>query len=315
MMKPNLAQEAIINIDARHDPPVRRDAMDGVTAQFDERLMGWVESLRAMLPQLLATLVVIVVTWGVAFLAKSIISRVGRKLHLRSNLIEVLSMLSSVGIWLSGTLMAVTILFPSITPANALTTLGLGSVAIGFAFKDTFENFLAGILILVREPFELGDFVECESIEGQVEEITIRDTRIRQTDGQLVVVPNHLLFQNPVTVRTSRDLRRITIACGVAYGEDVDAARDVIKEAVRKVDTVRNDVREVEIFAKAFGASSIDFEVTWWTGSKPLDVRQSRDQVVAAIKSALDSAGIEIPFPYRTMTFAEPLPVQHVDRE
>ncbi|MDE0589113.1 mechanosensitive ion channel family protein [Halocynthiibacter sp. C4] len=277
--------------------------------------MGWVESLRAMLPQLLATLVVIVVTWGVAFLAKSIISRVGRKLHLRSNLIEVLSMLSSVGIWLSGTLMAVTILFPSITPANALTTLGLGSVAIGFAFKDTFENFLAGILILVREPFELGDFVECESIEGQVEEITIRDTRIRQTDGQLVVVPNHLLFQNPVTVRTSRDLRRITIACGVAYGEDVDAARDVIKEAVRKVDTVRNDVREVEIFAKAFGASSIDFEVTWWTGSKPLDVRQSRDQVVAAIKSALDSAGIEIPFPYRTMTFAEPLPVQHVDRE
>ncbi|MCV6824862.1 mechanosensitive ion channel family protein [Halocynthiibacter sp. SDUM655004] len=268
-----------------------------------------------MLPQLLATLLVIVLTWGIAFLAKSIISRVGRKLHLRSNLIEVLSMLSSVGIWLSGILVAVTILFPSITPAKALTTLGLGSVAIGFAFKDTFENFLAGILILVREPFELGDFVECESIEGQVEEITIRDTRIRQTDGQLVVVPNHLLFQNPVTVRTSRDLRRITIACGVAYGEDVDEARDVIKEAVRKVDTVRNDVREVEIFAKAFGASSIDFEVTWWTGSKPLDVRQSRDQVVAAIKSALDSAGIEIPFPYRTMTFAEPLPVQHVDRE
>lgn len=287
--------------------------MDALTSMFDDRISGWVESLQAMLPQLLATVVVLFVTWGSASLAKLIGSRVGRKLRLRSNLIEVLTMLSSVSIWLAGILVAVTILFPSITPAKALTTLGLGSVAIGFAFKDTFENFLAGILILVREPFALGDFVECESIEGQVEEITIRDTHIRQTDGQLVVVPNHMLFQNPVTVRTSRDLRRITIDCGVAYGEDVEAARDVIKEAVRKVDTVRNDVREVEIFAKSFGASSIDFEVTWWTGSTPLDVRQSRDQVVAAVKRALDNAGIEIPFPYRTMTFAEPLPVKQVD--
>ena len=97
--------------------------------------------------------------------------------------------------------------------------------------------------------------------------------------------------------------------CGVAYGEDVDAAREVIANAVRGVDAVRDDVRDVEIFAQEFADSAINFEVTWWTGSRPIDIRSSRDKVVAAVKRALDDAGIEIPFPYRTLTFNEPLPI------
>ncbi|MCI2394042.1 mechanosensitive ion channel family protein [Aliiroseovarius sediminis] len=286
--------------------------MDEVVSYLNAQWSGFVGGAAEVLPELAAALIVILLTWGLSRLAKMGISRLGQRMRLRSNLIEVLVMLASVGFWLVGALIAVTLVFPSITPAKALTTLGLGSVAIGFAFKDTFENFLAGILILLREPFALGDFVECEDIEGQVEKITIRDTHIRQTDGQLVVVPNHMLFQNPVTVRTSRDLRRITVICGVAYGEDVDKAREVISDAVRNVHTVRDDVKDVQIFAKSFGASSIDFEVTWWTGSKPIDVRQSRDQVIAAVKRALDEKGIEIPFPYRTLTFAEPIPVTQV---
>jgi small-conductance mechanosensitive channel len=212
--------------------------------------------------------------------------------------------------WLFGVLIAVTIAFPTITPGKALTALGVGGVAIGFAFKDVFENFLAGILLLIREPFSVEDYIECEGFEGQVEEITIRDTHVRQTDGQLVVAPNAMFFKNPVTIRTARDVRRTTVICGVAYGEDVDAAREVIAQAVRGVDAVRDDVRDVEIFAQEFADSSINFEVTWWTGSRPIDIRSSRDKVVAAVKRALDDAGIEIPFPYRTLTFNEPLPVR-----
>ena len=98
-----------------------------------------------------------------------------------------------------------TIIFPGITPAKILTVLGLGSIAIGFAFKDIFENFLAGILILFREPFQIQDFIECEGIEGFVEDITIRDTHIRRVDGQRIVIPNAMLFKNPVYVRTDLD--------------------------------------------------------------------------------------------------------------
>lgn len=281
-----------------------------ITMILTDQLSGYAVALANMWPRLLAALIVIVVTWLITLVVRGLIARFGVRFRLRRNLIDVLRMLAACGIWLAGLLIALTVVFPTITPGRALTTLGLGSVAVGFAFKDTFENFLAGILILLREPFKIGDHVECDNVEGQVEEITIRDTRIRRTDGQLVVMPNHELFQNPVTVRTDQDLRRTTIICGVAYGENVDAARTVIEKAVRKVDSVRNDVKDVQVFAQAFGSSSIDFEVTWWTGSRPIDIRASRDQVVSAVKSALDEAGIEIPFPYRTLTFKEPLPLR-----
>ncbi|WP_299629285.1 mechanosensitive ion channel family protein [uncultured Tateyamaria sp.] len=285
---------------------------DTVVGPLVAQLSGWVDAGIAALPRLGFAILILLMTallsWGV----KALISRVGARTRLRRNLIDVLRLLTGTALWLTGALIALTVVFPSITPGRALTTLGLGSVAIGFAFKDTFENFLAGILILLREPFQIDDHVECEGAEGQIEAITIRDTHIRKTDGQLVVVPNAQLFHNPVTVRTDKAFRRTEITVGVAYGEDVDAARDVIADAVRAVDMVRDDVRDIQVFAKAFGASSIDFEVAWWTGSAPVDIRASRDKVVAAIKSALGNAGIEIPFPYRTLTVNGPLPVRAV---
>lgn len=273
------------------------------------QLEGYATGFWALLPQLILAIVFLIFVWAVIKILKWVLPRSLKRARMRRALVNVIIMLVTVGLWLFGVLIAVTIAFPTITPGKALTALGVGGVAIGFAFKDVFENFLAGILLLLREPFSIDDYIDCEDIEGQVEEITIRDTHVRQTDGQLVVAPNAMFFKNPVTIRTARDVRRTTIICGVAYGEDVDAAREVIANAVRNVDAVRNDVRDVEIFAQEFADSSINFEVTWWTGSRPIDIRSSRDKVVSAVKRALDDAGIEIPFPYRTLTFKEPLPL------
>ena len=281
---------------------------DWLSSILTQQVKQFIADFWAALPQIVVALVVLVLTWFVAKAVRALVARIARSTRMRRSLTEVLQMIVGATTWIVGILIATVIVFPSMTPAKMLTALGLGSVAIGFAFKDVFENFLAGILILFREPFRLNDYIECGGIDGQVEEITIRDTHIRQTDGQRVVMPNALLFKEPVTVRTDKDFRRTTIVCGVAYGEDVDQARDVITDAVKRVDLVRDDVRDVQIFAREFNSSSIDFEVTWWTGSRPVDIRVSRDQVVAAVKRALDDAGIEIPFPYRTLTFKGPGP-------
>ncbi|MBM1309491.1 mechanosensitive ion channel family protein [Sulfitobacter mediterraneus] len=277
------------------------------------QLEGYATGFWAILPQLILSVLFLLFVWAVIRAVRWLLPRTLRRARMRRALIDVIMMLITVGLWLFGVLIAVTIAFPTITPGKALTALGVGGVAIGFAFKDVFENFLAGVLLLIREPFSIDDYIDCEDIEGQVEEITIRDTHVRQTDGQLVVAPNAMFFKNPVTIRTARDVRRTTIICGVAYGEDVDKAREIIAKAVRGVDAVRDDVRDVEIFAQEFADSAINFEVTWWTGSRPIDIRSSRDKVVAAVKRALDDAGVEIPFPYRTMTFAEPLTLRHED--
>ena len=152
-------------------------------------------------------------------------------------------------------------------------------------------------------------------LEGKVENILVRETHVRQSDGQLVIIPNSMLFKNPVIIRTDLDQRRTTIICGVAYSEDIEQSRAVITEAVMGCESVISDSRPVQVFAQEFADSSINFEVTWWTGSKPLDIRYSRDEVVQSIKSALDNANIEIPFPYRTLTFNESLKIEKQDEK
>lgn len=271
-----------------------------------DSLRGLWEDFLAHLPQLFAAVVVLFLTWVLARVANSIVSRLLNGTGLRTSLKDLFTQLSKIAVWLLGLTVAAIVVFPNMTPAKVFAALGLGSVAIGFAFKDIFENFFAGVLILWRFPFDPGDYIECNGIRGKVEDITIRMTMIRRLDGELAIVPNAMLFKQPVEVLNDWDRRRVTVICGVAYDEDVDQSRQVIREAVEACDTIDHG-RDVEIFAQEFASSSINFEVTWWTGPTPLDIRKSRDQVVAAVKRALDDAGIEIPFPYRTLTFKEPL--------
>ena len=279
------------------------------------QLSGIAKGTIAILPQLFVALIVLALTWLLAKLVKAVVGRTLDRSSMRQSLRDLVKMLSGLGVWVLGIMSAAIVLFPNLTPASMLAGLGIGSVAIGFAFKDTFENFLAGIIILLRREMRIGDHIDCEELEGRVESIAIRETHIRQTDGQLVIVPNSILFKNPLTIRTDQDQRRTTIICGIAYDEDVAEGRNVIRKAVEACETVIQDDRPVEIFAQEFADSSINFEVTWWTGSKPVDIRASRDEVVEAVKTALDDAGIEIPFPYRTMTFKEPLSINRGEAE
>ena len=146
---------------------------DEIALTLAAQLHGWWIGLVEAGPRIALALGLVALTWLLARALRSAMGRVGRRTHMRRNLTEVLQMVTAIVVWFAGGLIALTVVFPSITPGRALTTLGLGSVAIGFAFKDTFENFLAGILILLREPFRIGDFIECESLEGQIETITI----------------------------------------------------------------------------------------------------------------------------------------------
>lgn len=265
----------------------------------------------ALLPNLAVALVVLLLTWLVAKLARRLIGGVNSASPSRRSLLIATQKIIVALVWVGGIMLTAVVLFPGVTPGSLLAGLGIGSVAIGFAFKDIFENFLAGMLILTRQPFQIDDYIEVNGIDGRVENITVRDTVIRQTDGQPVVVPNAILFKNPVTVRTDREKRRASVVCGVGYGEDVAKARKVILEAVESLNSVATDDHPVQVLASAFGASSVDFEIRWWTGSKPGEMRKSMDEVIETVKKALDDAGIEIPFPYRTLTFSEALEVRN----
>ena len=262
------------------------------------------EDFLARTPFLIAALLMVVLTWIVSTAIGWLLPGVLDRQRMRGSLKDLISLLVTIIVWVGGLLIAAVIAFPGMTPSKALAVLGLGSVAIGFAFKDIFENFFAGILILWKYPFDRGDVIKCGELVGRVQEITIRNTLIQGLDGPLIAVPNAEIFKSSVEVLTHQPHRRVRIDCGVAYGEDVDHARKTIESAVKQCDT-HNSEEAVEVFAKEFADSSINFEVCWWTGSQPKEVRASRDQVVASIKRALDEAEIEIPFPYRTLTLGD----------
>lgn len=295
-------------------PTVLEEITPEPVSEAAETVIGSLEKIwgnfLAHTPYVIASVIVLLFTWLVVFFLRKFGRRLFRRAISRKSLHDLLIRLLTILIWVLGLLFAAMVLFPGITPAKALGAVGLLSVAIGLAFKDIFENFFAGILILWHFPFEEGDVIECQSIVGRVESVEVRNTVIRRMTGELVVVPNLFLFKNPCEVLTNRVRRRVSITVGVAYGEDISRAVEVLEQAVASCKTVR-ETDPIQVFPLGFGESSLDIEVTWWTGSTPVAVRRSRGEVVTAIKQALDKAGIEIPFPYRVLTFKEPVPLRH----
>ncbi|MEM6459428.1 MAG: mechanosensitive ion channel [Planctomycetota bacterium] len=284
-------------------PDTGNASVDGAVNTLIDAVGGMIDGFFSAVPQLLIATLVLIVTAVVVKLADRIARKVMVRARLRESLRDLFRIFIRTAIWFAGLMTAAIIVFPGFGVSNLVATAGLATIAIGFAFQDIFENFFAGILILWRFPFENGDFIEVDGLMGKVEDVEIRMTHIRRPDGELVLVPNSTIFKNNVTVMTNRPHRRLEVAVGIAYGESVAEGRRVILEAVKGCDTVRGDAPP-EVLASGFGASSIDFDVIWWADAKPLEARRSRDQVVEAIKRALDDAGIEIPYPYRTLTFS-----------
>ena len=271
-----------------------------------EQLWSMWARLVATVPSLAIALVIILLTWFAARFCRKIASRITQHTNMRESLKQLVDTVVSIGTWILGLMIAATIVLPGLTPASLVAGLGIGTIAIGFAFQDFFQNFLAGILIMLRQKMRIGDVIECEGIVGKVEHISLRETHVRKLSNELTIVPNSTLFKNPVEILTDKEQRRHEIIVGVSYDTDLEVARDVLRVAMEGVELIDQD-RRIDIFAREFNSSSIDFLVRWWAGSKPYDMHETRDAVVRAIKGALDKAGIEIPFPYVTNTFKEPL--------
>lgn len=275
---------------------------------LQDQLVGMAESFIRALPNMVIALVILTITWLLAKFAVKIADRMIGKTEIRPSLKALIDTLVKLAIWLVGLLVALIVVMPGMTPASLIAGLGIGAVAIGFAFQDIFENFLAGVLIMLREKMRIGDIIECDGITGQVEHITLRETYVRKLSGEVTLVPNSMLFKNPVEILTDEVKRRHEVVAGVSYDTDLDHAAKIIRKAVESVETVDVD-KGVDVFAAEFGSSSVNFNVRWWAGSKPRDMHESRDAVVRAIKRGLDDAGIEIPFPYVTHTFKERVPL------
>src|ERR687890_217353 len=149
----------------------------------------------------------------------------------RTDLADLLGGFVKWAIIAFGLLVVSTIVFPSIRPADALATLGIGSIAVGFAFKDILQNWIAGLLILLRRPFQRGDQIVINNYEGTVEHIEARATILKTYDGRRVIIPNSDVFTRSMIVNTAFPKRRSEYDVGIGFSDDIDTARRVILDA------------------------------------------------------------------------------------
>jgi hypothetical protein len=204
------------------------------------RLQDMGADVAANAPNVVIAAVALLLFFALGRAVRALVARVGRTRRKHRNYTLVLGRLAQGLVTVFGVLVACVIVLPNFTPASLVSFLGIGSVAIGFAFRDVLQNYLAGILLLLTEPFRIGDQIVFGEFEGTVENIETRATFIRTYDGRRVVVPNAELFTNAVMVNTAFEKRRLEYDVGVGYGDDVDRAKALILEAMRRVDGVHD---------------------------------------------------------------------------
>ncbi len=275
--------------------------------EFDKNLLWsslhnlWVAFL-AQLPYIVIGIVVFIFFLIVARIVKRAVHAAGERTRLDLTLADLLGRLSSFLITVLGLFVAAVVIFPAFKPGDLITGLGITSVAIGFAFKDVLQNFFAGILILWRRPFVVGDQIRTKEYEGTVEEITVRSTRLRTYDGERAVLPNGDVYTNAILVRTAYAKRRVKFTVGIGYPDSIEKARSVIKNVLKKTEGVMAEP-EALVHVTELGPSSVNFSIYFWVQSEQAKVLDVSDRVATGIKTALDDAKIDMPFPHTVVLF------------
>ena len=249
------------------------------------------------LPKLGLALVIFIASLYFSKLLSGLVRHALQKRNLMPNAADLIVDMTRWGILTLGTVMA----FQQFVDVTAfLAGLGIIGFTVGFALQDVMKNFASGIILLVQQPFRVGDSVEVGDYEGTVQAIDLRSTEIKTFDGRIAILPNADVLNHAIVNYTRSLQRRVEVIVGVAYGTDLKLARDLVLEAIRVVPGYL-EIPEAMVAFKEFGESSIDMSVFVWIDTAQIGPLKARDAAIQVIKAAFDANKIDIPFPIRTV--------------
>lgn len=268
--------------------------MENLPTILQEQLSNFLN----FLPDLIMAIVIFFATIIVSGIAARAIKRT---LTFRKTNENVTILLAKLGRWTVFVLGTITALQQVDFDVTAfIAGLGVLGIAAGFALQDVTSNFVAGVILLLNEPFAQGDLVEISGVLGNVEAIDLRSTEIKSLDGQNVFIPNSTVLTSIITNRSKSNLKRIEVAVGVAYDSNLQLVRETSLAAVKNVQGCL-DSPEPFVRFHTFGGSSIDLSVFFWVDAKNVHPLDAKDAGINVVKAAFDKAGIEIPFPITTV--------------
>lgn len=266
-----------------------------------------VETLQALWTAIIARLPLIAIAVVIVVLGALIAGYVARttvrgmrRTNADAMVVSLTTKLVRIAIVVAFVLLALSV--TGISVGALLASLGIAGLALAFALQNILENFVSGILLLSRKPFRAGDQIRIGELEGTVDDIDLRVTKLVDYDGELLLIPNADVFRSTLVNRTSRGMRRTVVTVGIDYRDDHGRARDVILSTVQTVEGVLK-MPPPEVQAVALGESSVDFEARYWTDPRQADVLRIRDVVLRRVKTAIEEEGMTIPWPTRMLVF------------
>ena len=265
-----------------------------------DKLQGWLEGAIALLPNLLVAMLVLAVFVAVAGIAKKVATRVSESMGANVAITRLMATIFKYAVIAAGFLVALGVVGLQKTVVSLLAGAGVLGLAVGFAFQDLAANFIAGIAMGFRKPFDIGDVIRTSSYFGEVMAINLRNTVIRDFDGQRIIIPNREVFENALINYSANGERRVEVEVGVGYDEDLESATRIAREAIESLDARAQD-STVQVIAHEFGGSSINFKIRFWIDYPDQSYPAAQHDAVVAIKKAFDAHEIGIPFPIRTL--------------
>jgi len=249
-------------------------------------------------PRLIVALVIFVGALLTAGFIGRLVQRLMRRRDADEEITLLMSRLARWGVLVFGCVVALQQIDFDLTAF--LTGLGILGFTVGFAIQDVSKNFVAGVLLLLQQPFDIGDAIEVGSYAGTVVTVDLRATELRTFDGKNVLIPNADVFTSAIVHFGRASRRRIDLSAGVAYGSDLEMVKSTAVEAISSVAGVLADPAPNVVFVN-LGPSTVDFTLYYWVDTRTIGVFDAKDAGVRLIKRTFEEAGIEMPYPIQTV--------------
>tara|TARA_R110000772_G_scaffold262941_1_gene382365 strand:+ start:18165 stop:19595 length:1431 start_codon:yes stop_codon:yes gene_type:complete len=269
-----------------------------------QQLQGMAASTFRALPIALLAIALLLLAWLLAGLASRVTGHVLAR-RLRTPLLrDMVARASAAVVFILGLYIVLRIAGLTSLAVTVVGGTGLLGLAIGFAFRDIAENFLASILISMQRPFAVGDFIEVKGYRGFVQRVNTRATLIMTRDGNHVQIPNAIIYKNEIINFTANPHTRQEFTVGIAYGDTMATAQTAALEVLRQHPAVL-DEPEPLVLVDELAASTVNLRVSYWVDTATYDARKVRSAVIRQVKNAFDLAGISMPSEAREVTFPE----------
>lgn len=267
------------------------------------KLGGWLNEFILQIPNIIIAVAVAVLAYFFSKYIRKAAVKTTARFTSNKTILNLTSNLTAVLFGVIVLFVVLSVLNLGETINKILATAGVLGLAVGLALQDPMNNLFSGVFMSVRKLYRIGDLVETNDYFGTIVDIDLRATKIKIPSGQMVIIPNKDVIQNPLKNYTISGERRVDVSCGVSYGDDLDKVEQVVIETLNKMSNIISD-KPIDVVFNQFADSSISFIARFWietNGQRDYLIEQSK--AIKAIKKAFDANDIMIPYPITTLDF------------